>query len=135
MAYVSQEMKAKLAPTIKAVLKKYGVKGTISVQNHMSLVVNIKSGSIDFIKNYNDTVSKQPGGFRNGGPAEKYLQVNHYWYHEHYSGVAKKFLGELIQAMKGPDFFDHTDAQIDYFHVSHYFDINIGRWNKPYEVI
>ena len=34
--------------------------------------------------------------------------------------------------MKGPDWFDKSDAMTDYFHISHYCDINVGRWNKPY---
>ncbi len=62
------------------------------------------------------------------------LDVNTYWAHEHYSGKAKQFLTEMIAAMKGPDFFDETDAQVDYFHCSHYIDINIGKWDKPYIV-
>ena len=48
MAYVSQETKAKLSPTIKAILKKYKMKGTIAVKHHFSLVVNLQSGPIDF---------------------------------------------------------------------------------------
>ena len=55
MAYMSQERKANLAPAIKAVLKKYKVKATIAVRNHSTLVVNIKSGSIDFIENFIQT--------------------------------------------------------------------------------
>jgi hypothetical protein len=38
----------------------------------------------------------------------------------------------MIVAMKGPDFFDHTDIQSDYFNVSHYIDINVGKYDKPY---
>jgi len=53
MAYISQEMKKELAPEIKAVLKKYGVKGTIAIRNHSTLVVNIKSGKLDLIGDYN----------------------------------------------------------------------------------
>jgi len=45
MSYMSQEKKKQLAPAIKAVLKKYGVKGSIGVRHHSSLVVNIKEGS------------------------------------------------------------------------------------------
>ena len=37
MAYVSQEMKKSLAPAIKAVLKEFGMKGSISVNNHSTL--------------------------------------------------------------------------------------------------
>ena len=43
MAYMNQNLKAELAPGIKAVLKKYGMKGSIAVRHNMTLVVNIKS--------------------------------------------------------------------------------------------
>ena len=134
MAHMNQERKAQRAPAIKAILKKYGIKGTLSVRNHSTLVLNVKSGKIDFISNFNETVSAQPGGFRNGSPATKSLQVNPYWFHEHFSGKAKSFLTEAFAALKGEDFFDETDAQVDYFHCSHYVDVNIGQWDRPYEV-
>jgi hypothetical protein len=134
MAYVSQEMKAKLAPTIKAICKKYNVKASIAVRHHSTLVLNIKEGKIDFIGNYNTTCERIPRPehlpFQ---PADRSIQVNTYWAHEHFSGKAKEFLIEAIDALKGPDFFDHSDAQTDYFHRSHYVDINIGKWDKPYE--
>ena len=113
MAYVSQEKKAQLAPAIKAVLKKYNMKASISVRHHSSLVVTIKSGNIDFDMDDN-------------------THVNEYWIHEHYTGVARDFLTELLAAMKGPDYFCEDDSQTDYFHRSHYTDINVGKWDKPY---
>jgi len=48
MAYVTQEMKKELAPGIKAVLKKYGMKGSISINNYSSLVVTLQQGPLDF---------------------------------------------------------------------------------------
>lgn len=117
MAYVSQADKKALTPAIKAVLNKYGMKGSISVRHHSTLVVTLRSGSIDF------------SDYMRG---EAYTDVNPYWIDQHYSGIARDFLNELLDAMKGPDFFDHSDIQTDYFHRSHYTDINIGRWNKPY---
>ena len=138
MAYVSQATKAKLAPTIKAILKKYGVKGTLSVRNGMSLVLTLKSGKIDFIENYISTDAAKPYG--QPMPAaqvasireNRYLDVNTYWIDSHYSGFAKRFLRLIKAAMEGPDFFNEDDAQTDYFHRSHYIDINVGKWNKPY---
>ena len=59
MAYVSQELKAKLAPKIKAICKKYGVKASLAVRNHSVLCLNIKSGKIDFIGNFNETCHPQ----------------------------------------------------------------------------
>ena len=59
MAYMNQERKQQRAPIIKSILKKYGVKGSLAVRNHSTLVLNIKSGKIDFVENYieNFTVS------------------------------------------------------------------------------
>ena len=118
MAYVSQEMKSELAPAIKTILKKYGLKGSLAVRNHSTLVLNVKSGKIDF-----DACS---------ATGSHYNQVNVYHTDSHYTGKAKKFFAEVIAAMKGPKFFDHSDAMTDYFHCSHYIDINLGHWNKPY---
>lgn len=131
MAYVSQEMKKSLAPAIKSVLKKYGYKGSIAVDNHSSLVVNIKEGVADFIGMAN-TKNKEIAERRNGRyyPSEGYIQVNTY-YPEHY-GEAQEFLEELIAAMKGTGWYNNTDAQIDYFDIAYYLDINVGKWDKPY---
>jgi hypothetical protein len=140
MAYMNQERKAQRAPIIKAILKKYGVKGTLSVRNHSTLVLNVKSGKIDFIENYVKTDAATPHGKKMAQDQIDYvrktksLDVNPYWFHEHFSGKAKSFLKEVFAALKGDDYFDKTDAQIDYFHTSHYCDVNIGQYNKPYEV-
>jgi hypothetical protein len=129
-----------LAPTIKALCKKHGVKASLAVRHHSTLVLNVKSGKIDFIENYIKTDADKVVANKMSADTIAYirknqsLDVNTYWAHEHYSGKAKQFLTEMIAAMKGPDFFDETDAQVDYFHCSHYIDINIGKWDKPYIV-
>ena len=117
MAYVSKQLKAELAPAIRAVLNNYNVKGTIAVRNHSTLVVNIKQGAIDF-EDYSH--------------GDGYIQVNTYWIDSHYKGAARDFLNELKAAMEGPGFYNNDDAMTDYFNRSHYIDINIGQWNKPY---
>ena len=132
MAYMSQERKAQLAPAIKAICKKYGVKASIAVRNHMTLVVNIKSGNIDFIGNYNKVAGQKyahtAAGFR---AADRYLDVNPHWYHEHFDSRALSFLSELIPAMNAGN-HDRSDIQTDYFDVGWYIDVNVGRWDKPY---
>jgi len=117
MAYVSQADKKELAPAIKKVLSKYGMKGSISIRHHSTLVVTLQSGAIDF------------GEYTHG---DGYIQVNVYHIERHYKGKAQKFLTELLAAMKGPGWFDKSDSMTDYFHVKHYCDINVGKWNKPY---
>jgi|TARA_B110000971_G_scaffold175169_1_gene180368 hypothetical protein len=121
MAYVSKQDKAELAPAIKAVLNKYNMKGTISVRNHSTLVVTLQSGAIDF-KDYSHGAG--------------YIQVNVYWIDDHYhtNTIARDFLNELLAAMKGTKYYNNDDAMVDYFDRSHYTDINVGKWNKPYFV-
>ena len=60
MAYVSQDMKKRLAGNIKNICKKYGIKASLSVNHHSTLVLNIKSGRIDFIGNINETMTGPP---------------------------------------------------------------------------
>lgn len=121
MAFVSKEDKANLAPGIKAVLAKYKVKGSISVRHNSTLVVKVTKGELDFSEY-----------MMRGEYPRNYIEVNEYWVDEHYSGIVLQFMAEMIAAMKGADFFDHSDFSTDYFYRSHYVDLNIGTWIKPY---
>ncbi len=133
MAYVSQELKAKLAPKIKAVLKKYNVKGSIAVRHHSTLVLNVKSSAIDFIGNTNDTLRDKPGYVGRYTEATDSIDVNVYHYNTQFTGVARDFIAEVHAAMSEGN-WDKSDSQSDYFNVGWYVDINIGRWDKPYQL-
>jgi hypothetical protein len=112
MAYMNQERKAIIAANLKPILKKYGVKGSLSVRDHSSIVLTLKSGKVDF------------------GSARE--QVNPYWFQEHYEGIAKKFLTEAFAALKSADWYDRSEAMYDHYDVAYYVDINVGKWSKPY---
>ena len=134
MAYVSQDLKKSLAPKIKAICKKYGVKATLAVRGHSTLVLNVSQGKIDFIGNFNKTVSASSWYTRNGfTPATQYLDVNPYHFKDQFSGRALAFIKEVHAAMMTGN-HDRSDIQSDYFDVGWYVDINIGRWNKPYQL-
>lgn len=132
MAYVSQELKQKLSPKIKEICKRYGIKATLGVHHHSTLMLNISKGKIDFIENFNRVCSvmlcHRNVPFQ---PATDYVNVNPYWYHEHFDGIALAFLSEVIPAMNEGN-WDKSDIQTDYFNVGWYIDVNIGRWNRPY---
>ena len=135
MAYVSQELKSKLSPAIKAVCKKYGIKASIAVRNHMTLALNVKSGKIDFIGNSNRVCGADfyqvSRGFKPNTTG--YDQVNPYHFQSHYDGDAKAFLSEVLAVMNDGN-WDKSDIQSDYFNVGWYVDVNIGSWNKSYSV-
>ena len=131
MAYMNQQKKAKIAAALKPVLKKYGIKGTLSVRNHSSINLNIKSGKIDFIGNCNrvcgSALRKQP-------ITQGYTDVNPFWFQDHFDGVAKAFLTEAFAALKSADYYDRSDAMVDYFDTAYYYNIFIGKWSQPYQV-
>lgn len=133
MAWMNQEKKQMLAPKIKEVLKKYGMKGSLAVRNHSTLVVNIKQGKLDIIKNYNYKMESSPKS-EFWVPAVGSLDLNPYWYHEHFTGKSLEFVTELFEAMNEGN-HDRSDIMTDYFDVGWYVDVNIGGWNKPYQVI
>ena len=92
------------------------------MRDHMTLICNIKKGKLDVVNDYN-------------GEGNFHYNINTYWAHEHFKGQSKAFFAELIDAMKGPDYFDQSDAMVDYFHTSHYISINTGDWRVPYEKV
>jgi hypothetical protein len=121
MAYYSQERKQEAAPKVKAILKKYGIKGSLAVNNHSTVVLNIKSGNLDFIKNFNEA----------GGVSIKNISVNPYHFQTHFTGECLKFLAEVFAALSEGN-HNNSDIQTDYFDVGWYIDVNIGQWDKPY---
>lgn len=136
MAYMSQERKAKLLPALKAVCSKYGIKASYAVRNHSTLVISVKQGKLDFIKNFNDeSIARDPCGTRRIHVAKDYLDVNPYWFQEHFTGDCKAFLTELYAAAKGTEWYDRSDAMTDYFDTAYYIDVNVGGWNKPYALV
>tara|TARA_B100000519_G_C14158210_1_gene397970 strand:+ start:442 stop:861 length:420 start_codon:yes stop_codon:yes gene_type:complete len=134
MAYMNQEQKKLLAPGIKKVLKKYGLRGTIGVRHHSGLVVNIWEGKLDFIGNKNKNMAQHKIDMY--GLAKDYLQVNEYHIDETYSGQVKECLNELKAAMNGCQEIqnhDNSDLMTDYFDIGWYTYIRVGEYNKPYK--
>jgi hypothetical protein len=136
MAYMNQERKAKITKMLKPILAKYKVKGSLSVRNHSTIVLTLKSGAIDFIGNSNRVCGNDfyqvQRGFK--PTTSGYDQVNPYWFQDHYDGDAKAFLTEAMNALKSADWYDESNAMIDYFNIAYYVDINIGKWDSPYIV-
>jgi hypothetical protein len=138
MAWMNQTRKAKIAQALKPVLAKYGVKGSLSVRNHSTICL---TGKIDFIENYIKTDAEKPYAKHFSEDQVAYIRknqsidVNPYWFQDHFTGKAKAFLTEALQALKSADWYDESDAQTDYFNIAYYVDLNIGKWNKPYQVI
>ena len=132
MAYMNQSKKAVIASKVKPILAKYGMKGSLSVRNHSTICLTLTSGSIDFIGDLNESRNGRLGVSKDEMRKHYELQVNQYWIDEHYTGVSLEFLKQVKTAMQAADYYDNSDAQIDYFDTAYYYDINVGSWNTPY---
>ena len=133
MAYIGPEGKAKLLPAIKATLAKYGMKGTVSIRHHSTLIVKLTAGKLDLIGNYNLSAVERnatlPEHMRRIARDE--LDINPYWAHEHFTGECLAFVRELLTAMDTGN-HDRSDIMTDYHDVGWYRTVKVGEWNKPY---
>ncbi len=138
MALMNQERKAKIVSAAKPVLAKYGMKATFRC-NSSTITCTLKSGSIDFISE----MAPQPTSWGRPGKvmdtealrSSYNFDVNFYWFHEHYTdGTAKNFIGEMMSALEAADYYDRSDSSTDYFDTAYYYNLNVGNWNKPYDL-
>jgi hypothetical protein len=127
MAYFSQERKAEITPEVKNILKKYGLKGSLRVRNHSTVVLTLASGRIDFIGNNQKIMG------RTWAERPTNLGVNPYHFRNHFDGEAREALTELLAALNQGN-WDNSDIQTDHFDKGWYVDVEIGRWNKGYIV-
>lgn len=124
---MSQDRKRQIASHLKSALKRYGVKYSLSVRNHSTIVMNIKSGPVDFFGALNMERVRSDVKPSDG------ISVNPYWWHEHFlpNTDAYNFLATAFHCLNEGN-HDRSDIMTDYFDVGWYVDVNIGKWNKPY---
>lgn len=123
MAYISaQDVKAIRLELKEAFPKwKFGVR---KESGGLAVAVTIKQGTCAF-------------------EGKTYSQVNQYWIDSHWTDaedamVLKKINEIMLNApgrAGGKVFFDHSDAQTDYFHTAFYTHLSIGSWDTPYQCV
>ena len=74
----------------------------------------------------------------------RYAQVNQYWIKDHFQDAEERAFIERVneimhnapgRADASRAYFDHSDAQTDYFHTAFYTHLSIGQWDKEYTCI
>lgn len=134
MAYMSQEKKKQIAEKLKIALKGTGLKYSLGVHNHSTLVMKITSGPVDFIQNYRETIQAKPQYNRfMEAQAPHYMRLNDYWYREQFTGKALALLSVIVPILNDGN-HDRSDVQSDYFDVGWYLNVSIGEFQKPYTV-
>lgn len=130
MAYVNQEKKAKIAEALKLVMPK-GWKYTLAVRHHSTIVLTIASAPIDILAERARVCASRKGMKLEHEREHVNLNVYH---------LDAAFDGELLTTFKAikaaldTGNHDRSDLMSDLFDVGHYVEINVGRWNKSFEV-
>ena len=138
MTYVTRELKAKALANLKSLFKGTNVKFTLGGLHDSTLSLTIKSSSFDFAGNFNqNAIDEHILNYREefASVSTTHYSINEYRIDRHYSGDVREILNKIITALKTDEFFDKSDSQSDYYYRSHYININIGSWDKPYVLV
>lgn len=134
MAYITVAEVAAIRDALKAEFGKtlkFGVR-----RNHGSeVVVTIKSGTVDFGSLWAD---RKPGDYAYGN-----IMVNQYHVTEENYGPHVEMFNKIFDIIRqapgtiegGTAHFDDSDSMTDYFHCAYYFTLNVGSWDKPYQMV
>jgi hypothetical protein len=119
-AYFSPEQKKAITPEITKLIKKFGVKGTLSIKDHNTIVLTVSRGDIDFASAYT-------------GKYDGYIQLSMHRVDKAFTkgSDAYKFVNEAMEILQ-TGYYNNSDSQIDYFDTSHYAYIYIGKYDIPY---
>lgn len=114
MAYITTQEVAKIRAALKDAFPdfKFGVRR----EHGTSVYVSILSGPIDF----SDI---------------EHHDINPYWYDTHHRPQHVDIFSAIFKIIKhaGKEYFNESDLQIDYHHVAFYYNLSVGKYNKPYE--
>ena len=133
MAYMNQDKKKIIKAALDKVLKPRGIKYSLRVRDHMAINCTIQAAPIDFIGNFKAVTGDLYKTISGRDPEN--IPVNLYWIDSHFSGEAAQVLREAGEALKAAGYYDHSNAQVDYFETAYYMHLNIGQYDKPFQLL
>ncbi|MGL6229354.1 MAG: hypothetical protein ACRC3J_09135 [Culicoidibacterales bacterium] len=121
MAFVSKELKAKIATKLKTVVPKDWKYSLAVVDGKMTIQMTIASAPVDLINERKHNV------------ADGYFTVNQYRPEFDYTGDTLAVIKSILEVLN-LDNHNNSDVQSDYFDVGHYVDLRVGKYEKPFTV-
>lgn len=133
MAYMNQEKKAVIRDALKQVIPK-SWKWSLSVNNHSTIVLTIKSAPYDLLAEVFRVNNKRVcADYQKFSEKPSSVGVNPYWLENQFD-VHLPVFEAIKKAMYSAGWYNNSDVMTDYFDTAYYIDIKIGRWDKPFEV-
>lgn len=119
MAFVTKELKAKIAASLKTVVPAGWKYSLAVVGDKTTISMTISSAPVDLINERKHNV------------ADGYFSINHYRPEFDYTGETLEIIKSIISVLN-LDNYNNSDVQSDYFDVGHYVELNVGKWNKHF---
>lgn len=135
MAYINKDQVKQIREALK---KEFGglYKFSVRMQHHSSVRVSIMKGSAFDIYETRDMRGEYYKVDLNDG--KRLYRISEYndcrEYSEKDSKVFKKIF-EIIKYGSDNKYFDKSDPMSDYFHTAFYYELTIGQYEKPFEVM
>lgn len=135
MAYMNQDKKRVIKTNLDAIFKPLGIKYSLRVRNHSSIDCTIKSAPIDLLGNFNKTLVESDAwkAMPDILKARDNVTVNPYWYQDYFTGEAKELIGKVFEALRSADYYDRSDAMVDYFDTAYYYGLTLGDYKTPFK--
>lgn len=121
MAFISTEKTKEIRENLKKAFPK--LKFSVTRIHYSKVIIIIKSGNIDFL------------GAMECVDKAKYegINVSEFSFEKYFfTEETQKAISQIFAIIKGQDWYDNSNAMIDYFETAYYFDLKLGEWEKPY---
>ena len=135
MAYIETTDVKAIREALKAEFGK-DFKFSVTREHYSSVRISIMSGVENFYDGSMNTTDKYNGRVHE---FDGYEQINHY--HTHFYGKHEALFTKISEIAHtapglagGKKYFCEDDAMTDYFSRAYYVSINVGKWDKPYEI-
>jgi len=135
MAYIETTDVKAIREALKAEFGK-DFKFSVTREHYTSVSISVMSGVENFYDGSMNTTDKYNGRVHEFDGHE---QINHY--HTHFYGKHEALFTKISEIAHtapglagGKEYFCEDDTMTDYFSRAYYVSINVGKWDKPYEI-
>ena len=138
MAYISTEDVKHIRNELKKELPQY--KFSVVRDHHSSVTISLMKGpafnDYEYFDRYNNVT--KTANLSDG----EHHQINQFHLEDFYGKENAEILSKIDTISRtapakngGKVWYNDSDIQTDYFDIAYYVNINVGKWNKPYEIV
>jgi hypothetical protein len=130
MAFITKEEAAVVRKDLKKAFPE--IKFSVRIRHHSNLDVAIMEGPYDFaVRHYKDACAVDRERPENLVDVRDHFTVNYHHVDKH--GHSHPDIYQKIINICMKEHWDKSDIMTDYFHCAFYFNLAVGKWDKPYK--